>query len=267
MIFMKKGSINIALVFASLFGLIGLTSCPKPAETPISYPNLLIQFDHRFDGNPLELNKIYLTANMDSIELLEHKYIVSNISFINSVSGLEKKLNNSYFLVKVSPDTNIYTLSIPGASTNLPSGIWDKVEFLIGLDSATNFAPDGAPKLFSDEGMFWDWNTGYKFFVTEGRYYSQALPFPSTGLIAHIGDMVNLVKISLDLAPNGGLQLVDGKTTELGIRVNVDELFFNPILIDLSQSKYQQAMGGPQAIDYRENYSNNFWVLNSVSIP
>lgn len=250
-----------------MFGLVLTFSCCEDSEDPVTYPNLMIQFDHYFNTNVFELNKQYITANQDTVEILEHKYIVSNVVFINSTQGIEKSLRNDYYLVKVPLDDHRYTLSIPGSSTGLPPGNWDKIRFLIGLDSAINFAPEGAPKLFSDEGMFWDWNTGYKFYVTEGRYFSQSLPFPSTGVIAHIGEMNNLVELEFDLSQKGNLLLENGKTSELVLNVQVDELFVNPNLVDLSNPSFQQAMGGSAAVTYRQNYSNGYWVLNSISNP
>ncbi len=250
-----------------MFSLVLTFCCSEDSEDPVTSPNLMIQFDHYFDANVFELNKQYITANQDTVEILEHKYIVSNVVFINSTQGIEKSLRNDYYLVKVPLDSHRYTLSISGSSTGLPPGNWDKIRFLIGLDSAINFAPEGAPKLFSDEGMFWDWNTGYKFYVTEGRYFSQSLPFPSTGVIAHIGEMNNLVELEFDLSQKGNLLLENGKTSELVLNVQVEELFVNPNLVDLSNPSFQQAMGGPAAVTYRQNYSNGYWVLNSISNP
>ncbi len=259
-----RPSISLSVV---MFALVLTFSCCEDSEDPASYPNLSIQFDHYFNNNVFELNKQYVTANQDTVEILEHKYIVSNIVFINSTQGIERSLKNAYYLVKVSLDSHRYQLSIPGSSTGLPPGNWDKIRFLIGLDSATNFAPEAAPKLFTDEGMFWDWNTGYKFYVMEGRYFSKDLQFPSTGVIAHIGDMHNLVELEFDLSQKGNLLLENGKTSELVLNVHVDQLFVDPNLVNLSDSSFQQAMGGPAAVSYRQNYSNGYWVLNSISNP
>jgi len=261
----------LKIILPSLFLLFALviSGCnsdeDEPEPTPP--PMLSLVFSHQYNNEAFELNKIYLTSNQDSILISEHKYMVSNIVLRNTIENKEVLLQNTYYLVKVPIDSNVYELEIDGAEIHIPTGTWNQMDFLIGLDSAMNFAPEGAPKLFSDEGMFWDWSTGYKFYVSEGKYFSKDLAFPNVGTIVHIGDMVNLVKVSFDLGPEGNLILISGKNSRVDIKVNVDELYFNPNLIDLSISNYQQAIGGPQAIDYRENYSNNYWTLKNVTNP
>ncbi len=238
-----------------------------PPEDTSSKPDLVIGFDHFFDGEEFALNAFYLTKNQDSVQITEHKYIVSNVVLHNSTDGTELKLDSPYFLVKVPLDGNSDELLIDGKVHGLEEGVFDRIEFLIGLDSATNFAPEGGPKLFADEGMFWEWNTGYKFYVAEGRYYSKDLPFPSVGTVAHIGDQVNLINLSFDLSGRGSLILSNNETARINLRVDVDQLYFNPNLIDMSNSDFWQAMGGIPASTFRQNYSTEYWKLAGIINP
>jgi MbnP len=266
---MRLASRLLKSTFILLFGILLFIGCKSDDETvePTQAPNLSLVFSHLFNGERIELDKIYLTANQDSFLITEHKYIVSNIVLRNTTKNKEFEIPDSHFLVKVPSDTNIFIIEIEGSNDRLPNGTWDQIDFLIGLDSATNFAPKESPILFSDEAMHWNWDLGYKFLVAQGKYYSKNLPFPFTGVVVHIGTMTNLVKLSFDLSSQSGLSLKNGKTCTVDFKVNVDELFFNPNMIDLANSNYWQIMGGPLAVDYRENYSNNYWVLNQVVNP
>ncbi len=257
------------LKWFSLILVITAFSCCKEDEDPQpeNKPDLVLEFSHFFNGNDLEFEKIYLTPNQDSVSFARIVYLVSNVKLTNSVDGSEFNVEAGDFLVKPVQGQNTVELRISGNKYSLPTGTWDGIEFYIGLDSATNFAPESAPKLFTDEGMFWTWNTGYKFFVSEGKYFSSSLSFPFVGVTIHVGDMVNLVNLSYDLNPFGGINLKTNKTSRINFDVHIEELFDNPNPIDLSNSTYRQVTGGTTAEEYRQNYSNGFWELKSTVSP
>ena len=255
---MKK-VLGISFLF---FAFIALVSCQEDEDPQPTTGKIVFTFDHYFDNDELVIfDKKYATQNGDSINIEELKYIISNIRVLNPGAGISFREKDSYHLIKV-PDEGF---SDEIVINNVHAGTYNTLEFFVGLDSAMNFAPESAPKLFLDEGMFWEWNTGYKFFVLEGRYFPSPVIF--SGLVLHIGDQANLAKFQWDLSGGQEIEVKVGKTTRVNITAQVAELFRNPKTINLGNSSYRDVMALPISGEYKTNYENGFWSLSSVENP
>lgn len=154
--------------YIALWSLLTLSALIFPSckdKTPNNSPqygNLDLEFTHTWglDKVPFYLNQVYVhpqTKDTITIDLL--KYYISNLS-LTKTDGSNVTIENSYFLI--DPENNKVTL------TNIPSGEYKEIQFLIGVDSLKNFSGLQTGALNPSHGMFWSWSTGYIFVRVEG---------------------------------------------------------------------------------------------------
>ncbi len=145
---------------------------------------ITLTFSAEADGGPLEWNsKTYSTAAGDQITIDRMKLYVSDLQLINSATGEAFVEQDGYHLVSLNDQQNEYAISLSGIRSDF---IFDKVKFAIGVDPERNSSIDNVGDLDPTNDMAWDWNTGYKFFLMEGRF----LPgddLDERGLVLHIG--------------------------------------------------------------------------------
>lgn len=224
---------------------------PLPQEE-LSALNL--EFNFKIGNENLLLNDLeYLFNNEDTVIIDQFKFILSNLSLDGSDSWKDEE---GYYLVKANDGTSSFQLSL-----SVKPGNYDKLSFFIGMDSAMNYKPESFPILFQQEGMYWDWNTGYKFLLLEGRYFSSDLSTPnnSIGFLTHIGDMNNLRVPEFEI--EGGLEMKSQETKTLRFNVNIEEMYNNPNLIRLNEVNNRNVMGGPIANLVSKNYGSGMITL------
>jgi hypothetical protein len=223
-----------------LIAFIG-TSCSKDDDTVVveEKGTIDINFNFYVNGEPLEIGtKTYAIDSGDTIGIDDFKFILSNLVLNGDSKWTEE---DSYRLIKGNSTGN-FTFEVKDVS----KANYSRIEFLIGVDSSMNFKPENFPILFQTEGMYWEWNTGYKFLLLEGTYNS-ATP----GIIWHMGGMNILKKLTFDL--NRTINL-NGEQIEFDIELA--EIFSGPNKIDLTIPNNRNVVGGGISSEIAENYSN-----------
>jgi len=110
----------------------------------------------------LMLNQYNVDANGDSISINRFNYYISNI-VLNTSTGGKYSEYNSYHLVQLElPTSSTFNIAA------VPAGIYTSMTFLIGVDSLHNISGAQTGALDPQQGMFWDWNTGYIMAKIEG---------------------------------------------------------------------------------------------------
>jgi len=184
-------------------------------------------FDHNINGVPLVFNEgIYKNSNGDSFTVSMFKYYVSNISFIN-VKGESAEEINSYHLVNAAkPATESFTI-------NLPEGAYNKVRFMLGVDSLHNVSGAQGGDLDPINAMFWDWNTGYIMLKMEGNYVRKT----AAEIAYHLGGYKSKDKalrwVELELPET--ITVNKNSSTKVQIGVNIAAMFGNPHIVDFSK--------------------------------
>jgi len=178
--------------------------------------SLTINVNHEFNGEVLVFDtKNYVAPNNDTINIEKLKYYISNIILVEP-NGNEYNLNN-YHLINAKDGRNkTFTLN------NVKAGIYNKINFYIGIDSFTNTTGVGTGEIDPALGMFWDWNTGYIFYQCEGRTKD------SRAYSIHIGGNQNLIKVSLNL----NSYKIKSTNPTINLVLNFAEMFKNPVLYD-----------------------------------
>lgn len=191
---------------------------------------LKIKFDHIIGAKKLVLNDMsYLNAGNESYTVSTLKYFVSNIVLSNDQGGtytLPQK--ESYFLIDASKVDATFPI------IEVPEGNYTKLQFTLGIDSATSTLPvaerTGVLDITQND-MYWDLNNGYIFFKMEGK--SNTSSHADKNFSYHIGlygglntPTVNNIKtITLDLAPAGAAKVQEGLRSDIHLMVDLSKVF------------------------------------------
>lgn len=157
----------------ALFFFIALSACkdddkPDPS-TPPELGEIVIEFENRAGDETLVFGKNYVNAIGDTVNYSIFDYFVSNFVLVTT-DGTEYVVpkDDCYFLCKGDDqDSREITL------TDIPTGDYSQIRFIIGVDSAKSVSPiderigdlDPAGEA---SGMYWSWNAGYIFVKVEG---------------------------------------------------------------------------------------------------
>ncbi len=122
---------------------------------------VLIQFKNVVSGEPLVLDDSSYTNPTGEIYTVHKlKYYIGQLQFF---SKTKKTVSvKKYFLINQSVDSSC-NVQLP-----LPEGEYDSLQFLIGVDSATNTAGAQTGALDPLNDMFWTWQSGYIMEKLEG---------------------------------------------------------------------------------------------------
>lgn len=246
--------------FLYLFIFLFFVSCHKKSDEHAPDAVLEITIAHLLDGKPLVFNtKRYKNTKGNAYNVQEFKYYLSNLKLRNKTNGRFYHLPESYYLVQPTEQTHRYTIT-----AKVPPGIYNEIEFAIGVDNAKNHSLDNVGALDPSNNMVWDWNTGYKFLLLEGDYYPEE--GNKRGLVYHIGTDANYRTLKFPLSEKGkpSLSVGAGKKMKLSVSAEVSEIFTNPTDIDFRQHNVVMF----EAISARvaDNYAKNMFRILETKI-
>ena len=184
-----------------------------------------IYFDHEVGGEALEFDNIkYASEAGHPFSVVRLKYYVSNIT-LHEKDGATFEIKNVHYRDAAETETRSFS------TDNVPSGTYDKISFVYGLDETTNV--DGG-LLNTQTNINMEWpipgDQGYHYMKLEGKYDSLG-----TGVIKnfnlHTGAAMgnqNYIEISLPLSPFS----VDGNTWGIYLNMDLNEWLENPTVWD-----------------------------------
>jgi len=254
---MRKLFLFIVITFAF--------SCHKNSPQPTAGGTvgaLNFKITNKFNGKNLVLNQKYITAQGDSFYIINFKYYISNIEFMNLDNGAFYAAPNSYYLVDASNPASA-TLEV----TNIPPGDYNQFAFSIGVDDVRNHtgAQTGALDATVNADMFWSWSAGYKFLVLEGYFLSA--PGSYSPFLFHIGSDDNYKNLNFSSYSSKGwntdINIQAGKTSEVDANFNIDSIFVG---INLDSAYNDNIQGGGGATIIANNYTN-MPQLTNISNP
>jgi hypothetical protein len=245
-----------------LVAILPLAACKdddKPDDPKPTANSLTLELQHNGpdDATPLRLNTTYRTATGFDYRLTKLDYYVSNVK-LTRTDGTIWTEPASYHLVRVAgaPADNP-TIEL----TNVPFGDYTSITFGVGIDATANHTGDQAGDLSPNNGMIWNWLTGYKFWVMEGDI------LPATGtsqnMQLHIGSDNNYQTQTLTF-PTTATVRVD-IAPEAHVFVNTNRVFGDPAqpatVLDLNSASARTIMSAsPEAT----LVANNLRTLFSV---
>jgi hypothetical protein len=130
---------------------------------------LRIEISHVVGDAPLRLGETYRNAAGEPWSAERLRYYLSNFRLRRGdgawfVNPQQAGSSRGYFLVDEAD-----AASRRFAIGPLPPASYSGIEFLLGVDAQRNGAGAQTGTLDPARGMFWTWNTGYIFFLFEGR--------------------------------------------------------------------------------------------------
>ena len=147
------------IIFCFILCLVFSESSQAQKEKDSLFMNLNLKFDE----NPLELNKTYISKNKDTLQIDLVKFYISEIQ-IEYADKTFFSQSNSYHLIDIE---NQNSLKIPICKTD--NKIVNKIKFNIGIDSLSSVSGALSGDLDPIKGMYWAWQSGYINMKIEGK--------------------------------------------------------------------------------------------------
>lgn len=255
---MKNISFNTVLV-RFLFLAIPLLSmsCEREDDTDeIPTTEVTFSFTHLVGTAPLVYNaSTYTNQSNEQYSIEQFKFFVSNIRLRNSETNEVYAIPESYHLISPTPENQMrFDLSLP----NIPVGTYDEIEFALGIDEERNLSLDQVGDLDPASNMVWDWNTGYKFLLLEGRYFPDG-GGETVGLVYHIGTVANYRTLRF---PLNGVTLSGDRNTMFDFTVDLAAIFDGKTQVSFAENNVVMFQEFSQLVS--ANYAANMITLASV---
>ncbi len=263
---MKRPSLPIVL-FAALTVLLA-GSCSKEysasgvAKAPVEDSfNLTIRFPPMVDTLKLHFDSVYHNFWDEPYSVSAFKFYVSKFDLINTDSNRVYHLNtDKYFLVDAadSASQSVKLLATPFT--------YNRISFLIGVDSLRNVSGMQTGALDPAKGMFWSKTSGYIMARLEGHSAVSAMAANAISyqVGGFAGDSNALRKPTL-LFPFGQyLQITAGKRSVVNVDADINAWFYNPHQIKIKTTP-SCSTPGPLSNDISENYSSMFTVTAVIN--
>jgi hypothetical protein len=213
---------------ATLLLVCGITtSCkqksdsPFPNESTLATTGMLNVFiiPKGEQGQAVRLGTPFIRANGDTIALNRLDFYLSNLRFQDSLSKMVWAENDSYHLLQTTNKDDTLRFEVK----NMKPGVYTTLTMGFGVDNAHNKSLDQRGDLSPSNGMAWDWITGYRYLVMEGRFGTATTRGP---LIWHIGSDPNFLLQKHKIAPV--LSLKAGETSTLVLEMNLSKMASEP---------------------------------------
>jgi hypothetical protein len=237
---------SIVCFFALLLGCVACSG-ESPKVTPLG--NAMLVFDIQVESMPLEINKPIYKQLETSYQIEKFAFYVSNIMLKDTKTKLSYKVPESYHLLNFNDNKLSINLD------KVPTGNYDSLFFGLGIDSQRNTSLDQIGDLDPNNGMAWDWKTGYKFLSVEGKL------FPTNqnpkGLVVHIGTDENYQNFAFALPT---MTVGTKKPSICKIMTNIAAMFNGGHRINFLETN--SIMGGENAKKIAQNSKNCFKITS-----
>ncbi len=154
----------LRFIFIVVACQILLTACQKEPDVilPDNDQPVSLHFSATVGDDSLDIAQSYLNPFLEDIQVKTFKYYLHNFQFRNSSNGELTSITDVYYLIDpLNPSASNIELTAP-------SGQYDQLSFVIGVDSIYNVSGAQAGDLDPAKGMFWTWNSGYIMAKLEG---------------------------------------------------------------------------------------------------
>ncbi len=197
-----------------------LGACTSKNAEPTA--SLQIHFTHVVGSDALTLDtQTYTNAAGEPFQIKLFKYYISNLE-LTRTDGRKVSIPDSYHLIdEATPKSKSFTLS------GIPTGEYNAVRFMIGVDSTHNVSGAQSGALDPLNDMFWSWKSGYIFVKLEGT--SSASTAPANRIEYHIGGFQNpnnIRYVSPTLSQN--LVIAENQTATIQYKTDVARMFGSP---------------------------------------
>ncbi|HYD21938.1 MAG TPA: MbnP family protein [Flavipsychrobacter sp.] len=252
-----------SLFLASVFCFTGCRKKPDPVPPVLiddggstaTDGHLRIVFENVVGSVPLQLDTavLYTNAAGNIFSVSIYRYYISNIKIWRADGTSYTELESYHLINEALASSKSFTLH------DVPAGDYQRISFIIGVDSARNTIGAQTGALDPMNGMYWDWNTGYIMAKLEGKSPQSAAT--DSGIVFHMGgfggqySVLRTVSLQLPQLAN----VTENKTPSIHIKSDVLEWFRTPTVIDFT-TDFTITDVGKNAAAIASNYSDMFTV-------
>ncbi len=228
---------------------------PEPMEAFSSTPTGSLQLEFEAmagDSDLLFSTKTYTNQAGNTFNITMFRYYISNVKITKNDNTVWAE-PNSYHLVDHT-DASTTAIKIQG----VPYSDYKAIEFMIGVDSASNVSGAQSGDLDPAKGMFWSWNSGYIMAKMEGT--SPQSSATDHKLTVHVGGFSGTNSVLKVIAPsfNGSMATVTSAVTpKIRIKSDMMQWFQSPNSINFSTLNTVH-MPGTDAKKISDNYADMF---------
>lgn len=252
------------LLLAAFIAATVLTSCQKELKSgddATANHDLTITFKAVVDNDALVFGDTYNNIWGEPYTVSMFKFYICQVKLFNVDSGISHDVNkDEYFLVNFA-DNNSTVLKLKAVPRT-----YNRIGFVIGVDSIRNVSGAQTGALDPAKGMFWTWSTGYIMAKLEGN--SPVSNQPNNKFEYHVGGFSgpdNVVKpVTLSFPLGQDITLQPGKSSAMTITANVNAWFSGPNDIMLSTNPVCMTPGA-LARQIAENYLGMFTITDVVT--
>ncbi len=228
---------------------------PPEAPAPATEGSVKILFEAMVGDSDLVLGTANTYTNQagNTFNVTMYRYYISNIKITKMDNSVWTE-SNSYHLIDHS-DAASTLVTIPG----VPFGNYKAIEFMIGVDSASNITA-GTGALDPINGMVWVWNQGYIMAKMEGN--SPQSTANGNKLTFHTGGFSGVNKVMRTVSPtfnNDTAKVTSTIIPNIHISSNLLEWFQTPTPIDFSSFHTVHSAGSAAKI-IADNYADMFTI-------
>lgn len=233
-----------------LFSLVILSSCGDDQDAKPDRADITLRFEHMVGNQAMNFTSQFSTSAGQTFTVEDFRYYISNLSFENSTTGTKYDIPNSYHLIREN-GTGVVELVLQ----NVPLADYDKFNFSWGIDSEKNTSLDQTGDLDPANEMAWNWNTGYKFLLLEGR-----LTPSNQGLVYHIGSNHNYKNLNFAIPHDA--QIYSRTKSTIIFNVDILKAFEGNSIIDIAINN--SVMGGEIADNIASNVGQGLFKLQEI---
>lgn len=228
-----------------LTSIVAFSGCKKE-DDPVATQGI-VRFTLVYDGAPVSLEEVFLTSDGYRMRLDRFDFYVSNAMFWPDDSDLSLE---SVYLLRF--DQNVTSLEFP-----LDVESASRLDFSIGVPAIINENPDPSQyttdhPLSDFSGMYWSWNSGYKFVQIEGKADltgTEEAPLDHP-ISIHTGLGSNFESVSFEKSFSA-----DCEQIVANVRIDIKEWFSSVHDIDIAVDSETHTTDNPELA---EKFSDNF---------
>ncbi len=217
-----------------------------------------IIFVNNVNGNKIVLNdSAYTNPFAEKYTISKLRYYISNLSADNIYKN-NIEINGYHLIDESKPESQVINLSIA-------EGVYDNINFLIGVDSLRNVSGAQTDDLDPAKDMFWTWNSGYVMAKMEGN--SSASKLVNNKFEYHIGGFSGPYNVLKEIHLNfpGKSFHFDG-TKNYTIIIDADINTWWQSIHDIKIAEHANITSpGENAKNMSDNYANMFHIEKIIA--
>ena len=191
-----------------------------------------VNFKLSNNGESVELNETVTLSTGESVQFTRADFYVSELTFTGDGEGIA----DSIFLFKLT-ESDVET-------TKVNAGKYSALSFGLGMQESWNAIdpatfPNKHPMGLDNSSMYWTWNTGYRFFVLEGKSDLDADGTFENVFVYHIGTNPFFRNV---IVP-GTFDIGEKESNTINLAMDIETLFRSTNDIDLETENSSHSTG------------------------